>query len=134
LTHGDQSSFLHYEAIIARVVGRPALQAAGSLFAVQAEPLEAIQNLVAIEKAMAAEGYREGLEESHHQAYCRVEELGKRIPSPPQSPTHVILRAQVAWALADRDDGVLRDIDEPDAEGAAARAMAVLDFAGITYS
>jgi hypothetical protein len=95
----------------------------------------AILDLVEIEKAMGAKDYREGLEERHGQAYCRVEELGERIPTRARSRTDMILRAQVAWALADREDGVLRDIDEPHAEGAAARAIqAVLDFAGISYS
>jgi hypothetical protein len=101
----------------------------------QNELLAAIQNLAEIERAMRAEDYREGLEEPHHQAYCRVEELAERIPTPARSLTDVVLRARVAWVLADKDDGVLRDLDEPHAEGAAAQAIqAVLDFAGISES
>jgi hypothetical protein len=123
------------EAIIARVASGCSLLAAMPLSAEQAQLHEAIQHLVDIGKTMGAEDYREGLEKRHHQAYCRVEELAERIPTPARSLTDVILRAQVAWALADRQDGVLRDIDEPDAEGAAARTIqAVFDFAAITYS
>jgi hypothetical protein len=123
------------EAIIARVAGGPTLAAAMSLSEEQAQLREAIQHLLEIEKTMGAEDYREGLEEPHHLAFCRVEDLARRIPSPARSLTDVISRAQVAWALADREEGVLRDIDEPDAEGAAARTIqAVFDFAAITYS
>ena len=91
----------------------------------------AILDLVEIEKAM---GTQDGLDQRYAAAFERVEELGQRIPSPARSQIDVILRAQVAWALADKDDGVLRDLDEPGAKGAAARAIqAVLDFAGIRY-
>jgi hypothetical protein len=122
------------ETIIARVAGGPTLAAAMPLSAEQAQLHEAIKHLVGIEEAMGAEDYREGLEELHHQAYCRVEELGKRIPTPARSRTDAILWAQVAWALSDKDNGVLRDLDEPGAEGAAARTIAaVLEFAGISY-
>ena len=91
----------------------------------------AILDLVEIGKAM---GTQDGLEQRHVAAFDRVEELGQRIPSPARSQTDFILRAQVAWALADKDDGVLRDLAEPGAKGAAAQAiMAVLEFAGIRY-
>ena len=41
---------------------------------------------------------------------------------------------KIIQALADKDDGVLRDLDEPGAEGAEAQTIAaVLEFAGINY-
>ena len=133
-TRPDSPRHDEIEAVIARVAGGPALPAVMAFSEQQAQMHEAIQHLVGIEKAMNADDYREGLEEPHHQAFCRVKELEQQIPSPAQSRGACVLHAQAAWALADKDDdGLLCDIDEPGAEGAAARTIAaVLEFAGIS--
>jgi hypothetical protein len=103
------------------------------LTAEQSELLAAIRDLIEIEEAMLTQ---DGLEERHHQAFCRVEELVQRIPSPAQSPIDAFLRVEVAWAFADKDDGVLRALGEDAAavDRAMAEAIAaVREIAGIRY-
>ena len=59
----------------------------------------AILDLVEIGKAM---GTQDGLDQRHAAAFDRVEELARQIPSPARSETDFVMRAQVAWALADK--------------------------------
>jgi hypothetical protein len=109
----------------------------------QAALIDAVQECVAAEKALAAANRaRLDIERPHDyadidalysQALDRVGELADRLPTPARSLTDVALRAQVAYCFADKVGDAVAAAD--DVEASTARLIeAVHEFAGIQYS
>ena len=105
----------------------------------------AVQDCVAAERALNAANRADldierpseyaDLEMRYSLAADRVRELADALPTPARSQTDVVLRARVAYALADKDrDGRIATSDDEAEESTRRLIEAVHDLAGISYS
>jgi hypothetical protein len=111
----------------------------------QAELVAAIRECVTAERALNAAN-RVGLDIERPNEYSELEaradvasdaikQLADQLPTPARSKTDVILRAQVAYALASKDrNGRIEASDDEAEESARQLIEAVHEFAGISYS